>query len=60
MKRVPHLKAFTDSLTNAMVEFYTKSQTHFTSDIQSHYIYSPRELTRWKFAINEALDSLET
>lgn len=43
-----------------MVEFYHKSQNHFTSDIQSHYIYSPRELTRWKFAINEAIDTLET
>ena len=28
--------------------------------MQAHYIYSPRELTRWKFAINEALEPLET
>lgn len=31
-----------DCLTNAMVEFYTESQKHFTADIQPHYIYSPR------------------
>lgn len=28
--------------------------------MQAHYIYSPRELTRWKYAINEALEPLET
>ncbi len=28
--------------------------------MQPHYIYSPRELTRWKFAINEAIDPLES
>lgn len=43
-----------------MVEFYTESQKHFTSDNQPHYIYSPRELTRWKYAINEAIDTIDT
>lgn len=43
-----------------MVDFYTKSQQHFTADMQPHYIYSPRELTRWKYALNEALDAVET
>lgn len=28
--------------------------------MQPHYIYSPRELTRWKYAIYEALNPLET
>jgi len=42
-----------------MVEFYTRSQQHFTVDMQAHYIYSPRELTRWKYAINEALQPCE-
>jgi dynein heavy chain 1 len=42
-----------------MVEFYTNSQQHFTSDMQPHYIYSPRELTRWKYAIFEALTAVE-
>jgi dynein heavy chain 1 len=27
--------------------------------MQPHYIYSPRELTRWKYAILEALEPLE-
>jgi dynein heavy chain 1 len=38
-----------------MVDFYCASQDHFTVDMQAHYIYSPRELTRWKFAINTGL-----
>ena len=60
LKRVPTLRAFGDTLTEAMVEFYERSQNKFTSDMQPHYIYSPRELTRWKYAINEAVEPLET
>jgi dynein heavy chain 1 len=60
LKKVPQLKSCAEPLTEAMVEFYTTSQQHFTSDMQAHYIYSPRELTRWKYAIYEALDPLET
>jgi len=60
LKKVPALKTYADPLTEAMVEFYNKSQQHFTSDMQAHYIYSPRELTRWKYAIFEALESLDT
>lgn len=41
----PQLLQFCDSLTLAMVEFYTQSQKRFTPDIEPHYIYSPRELT---------------
>lgn len=42
LKRSLSLRTFSDCLTNAMVEFYTESQKHFTADIQPHYIYSPR------------------
>lgn len=59
LKRVPVLRNCADPLTEAMVEFYSRSQQHFTADMQAHYIYSPRELTRWKYAINEALDACE-
>eukprot|EP00919_Chromeraceae_sp_WS-2016_P001806 GHVR01004377.1.p1 GENE.GHVR01004377.1~~GHVR01004377.1.p1 ORF type:complete len:4168 (-),score=965.61 GHVR01004377.1:131-12634(-) len=55
LKMAPHLKSHSEALTNSMVEFYLKSQQKFTSDMQPHYIYSPRELTRWKVAILEAL-----
>ena len=59
LKRVPVLKSHADSLTEAMVGFYNESQRHFTADMQAHYIYSPRELTRWKYAINEAIMAME-
>lgn len=59
LKKKPHLKSFGDPLTEAMVDFYTQSQQHFTADMQPHYIYSPRELTRWKYAVYEALEPLE-
>ena len=60
LKRVPSLRAHAGSLTEAMVEFYMKSQETFTADIQPHYIYSPRELTRWKYAMFEALEPIDT
>ena len=52
------LSSQSEALTEAMVEFYTQCQTHYTPDIQPHYIYSPRELTRWKHAINESIDNI--
>jgi dynein heavy chain 1 len=42
-----------------MVAFSLTSQKHFTTDIQVHYVYSPRELTRWVRGIYEAIRSLE-
>lgn len=35
-------------------------QNKFTQDMQPHYIYSPREMTRWVRGICEALRPLET
>lgn len=43
-----------------MVEVYQLSQTRFTADQQAHYIYSPRELTRWARGLYEALQPLES
>lgn len=42
-----------------MVEFYTTSQKRFTPDMHAHYIYSPRELSRWVRALHEAFQSME-
>lgn len=39
-----------------MVDFYDEFSRAFTVDMQPHYIYSPRELTRWKLAMAEALE----
>jgi dynein heavy chain 1 len=60
VKKVPSLKGYGDALTDAQVDFYTQSQQHFTADMQPHYIYSPRELTRWKLAMASGLDACDT
>ena len=60
LRLVPNLRAYADPLTNAMVEFYLKTQEKFTLDMQPHYIYSPREMTRWVRGICEAIRPLES
>ena len=45
LKVVPNLRAYSEPLTDAMVQFYLASQRRFTSDTQAHHIHSPRELT---------------
>ena len=59
LKVVPNLRAYAEPLTDAMVEFYLASQKRFTTDVQAHYVYSPRELTRWVRGIYEAIRPLE-
>ncbi|KAI1728166.1 dynein heavy chain and region d6 of dynein motor domain-containing protein [Ditylenchus destructor] len=54
------LRGLADPLTEAMVEFYLRSQERFTQDDQPHYIYSPRELTRWVRGISEAVSPLDS
>ncbi|KAA8570853.1 hypothetical protein EYC84_000244 [Monilinia fructicola] len=60
LKIIPALRGYSDALTKAMVRFYTESQQRFTPKIQPHYVYSPRELTRWVRGIYEAIRPLET
>ncbi|KAF8321764.1 dynein heavy chain protein 1 [Clavulina sp. PMI_390] len=60
LKVVPNLKAYAGPLTEAMVQFYLASQKRFTTDQQAHYVYSPRELTRWCRGIYEAIKPLES
>ncbi|KAJ2355534.1 dynein heavy chain, partial [Coemansia sp. RSA 2618] len=60
LKVQPQLRAYADPLTRAMVDVYLASQRRFTPDQHAHYVYSPRELTRWTRGIYEALAPLET
>ncbi|RDL39863.1 p-loop containing nucleoside triphosphate hydrolase [Venustampulla echinocandica] len=60
LKIIPSLRGYSESLTKAMVKFYLESQQRFTPKIQPHYVYSPRELTRWVRGIYEAIRPLET
>ena len=60
LKLIPSLRGYADALTNAMVQLYSESQARFTPEIQPHYVYSPRELTRWVRGIYEAIKPLES
>ncbi|KAI8818344.1 dynein heavy chain [Fimicolochytrium jonesii] len=60
LRVVPSLRGYSNPLTAAMVEFYLTSQKRFTPDMQAHYMYSPRELTRWVRGIFEAIKPLES
>ncbi|PVI03176.1 dynein heavy chain [Periconia macrospinosa] len=60
LKIIPTLRGYAEALTKAMVQLYMESQKKFTPDIQPHYVYSPRELTRWVRGVYEALRPLET
>ncbi|CAN6639183.1 dynein heavy chain, cytoplasmic [Trichomonascus vanleenenianus] len=60
LKCVPELRGYASDLTHAMVEVYQRSQTQFTPKVRSHYIYSPRELTRWCRGIYGAIMPLES
>ncbi|VDB92823.1 BgtA-20854 [Blumeria graminis f. sp. tritici] len=60
LKIIPSLRGHSEAVTKAMVQFYLESQLRFTPKIQPHYVYSPRELTRWVRGIYEAIRPLET
>ncbi|KAJ5828908.1 uncharacterized protein N7525_007161 [Penicillium rubens] len=60
LKILPLLRGYSEALTRAMVQFYLESQSRFTPQIQPHYVYSPRELTRWVRGLYEAIKPLET
>ncbi|CAO1623252.1 unnamed protein product [Jaminaea pallidilutea] len=59
LKVTPNLRGYAEPLTSAMVDFYLASQRRFTPDMQAHYVYSPRELTRWLRGIYEAIKPLD-
>lgn len=59
LKVTPNLRGYAEPLTSAMVDFYLASQRRFTPDQQAHYVYSPRELTRWMRGIYEAIRPLD-
>ncbi|KAG6366173.1 hypothetical protein INS49_000349 [Diaporthe citri] len=60
LKIIPSLRGYAEALTQSMVRFFLDSQQRFTTKIQPHYVYSPRELTRWVRGVYEAIRPLET
>ncbi|ETO35335.1 dynein heavy chain, partial [Reticulomyxa filosa] len=59
LKLTPSLKGLDENITHAMVDVYQKSQQHFNVDIQPHYVYSPRELSRWVRGIDRLVTTEE-
>ncbi|CEH14594.1 dynein heavy chain cytosolic [Ceraceosorus bombacis] len=59
LKLAPNLRGYAEALTSAMVDFYLASQSHFTPDMQAHYVYSPRELSRWVRGLYEYLKPVD-
>lgn len=53
LKCAPNLRGFSKDITRAMIEIYSSSKKALK--LQDHYVYSPRELTRWSRGILEAL-----
>ena len=59
LRLVPNLRTYAEPLTNAMAELYMKSAEQFTQAKQPHYVYSPREMTRWVSGILESLRDVD-
>lgn len=59
LKCAPDLRGFSGELTAAMLDVYFESQRHLTRDMKSHYVYSPRELTRWCRGILKTVSSAD-
>ncbi|CAI4046659.1 hypothetical protein SUVZ_11G2640 [Saccharomyces uvarum] len=45
-KLAPEFKVYAEAFASASVHLYYECKTHYNTDLQSHYIFSPRELTR--------------
>ncbi|KAL3100094.1 hypothetical protein niasHS_000705 [Heterodera schachtii] len=60
LRQRKQIRGMAEPLTEAMTDFYLHNQEHFTQDDQPHYVYSPRELTRWVRGISEAITPLDS
>lgn len=52
-------KDYADNLARVSVEIYFECKKQFTVQQQYHYIFSPRELTRWVRGVYHAISSSE-
>lgn len=55
LKPFTSLRPYAESLTDAMINLYEECRDEFTVEAQPHYIFSPRELTRWVRGIYETI-----
>ncbi|KOS13271.1 cytoplasmic dynein heavy chain 1 [Malassezia pachydermatis] len=47
LQSMPSLLGYVDAVARGMVTYFRATQAHFSTAQQAHYVYSPRELTRW-------------
>ncbi|KTW31656.1 dynein heavy chain [Pneumocystis jirovecii RU7] len=59
LKCMPNLRSYYKEFTYAMIDFYLLLKQKFTPTTYVHYVYSPRELTRWIRNIYEMIFPLE-
>ncbi|WFD07771.1 hypothetical protein MVES1_003142 [Malassezia vespertilionis] len=59
LRATPNLAGYAEPLSHAMVRFFLASQKQFTPATQAHYVYSPRELTRWIRGMYKALGDMQ-
>jgi dynein heavy chain 1 len=59
MKLFPSLKTDAKAMTEAMVDVYLRMQKQFTPEMQPHYFFSPRELSRWVRGIYGAVKEMD-
>ncbi len=58
LRLVPEHRTHSDALTQAMLDVFHACQRRFTPDLHAHYIFSPRELSRWVRSLHSALMTL--
>eukprot|EP00767_Chilomastix_cuspidata_P001620 gnl/Chilomastix_cuspidata/1746.p1 GENE.gnl/Chilomastix_cuspidata/1746~~gnl/Chilomastix_cuspidata/1746.p1 ORF type:complete len:4985 (-),score=1600.97 gnl/Chilomastix_cuspidata/1746:1376-14452(-) len=59
LQRFSSASQLASSVSNSMIQVYSETRKRLTPDLQPHYIYSPRELTRWTRAIKTNLSTFE-
>ena len=55
LRPLKSLRPCASALVGAMIEVYETSRTELSAEKQAHYVYSPRELSRWVRALYSAL-----
>jgi dynein heavy chain 1 len=59
MRIVPSLRSYAQSLCLAMVELHFRVTNKFTRSLHDHYVFSPRDLSRWIRGIYEIVEESE-
>ena len=56
-KLVPEFRSYAEPFASASVHLYNKCKTRYGTGLQSHYLFSPRELTRFVRGVYSAINN---